>query len=75
MERGEDKLLQLDIVPLTGSGKCPSNIRKPIEPFELRGKRKTKAMCSNPLAQVLSVKTSSDHLWHVNFRPACNSLA
>ena len=32
-------------------------------------------MRSNPLAQVLSVKTSSDHLWHVNFPPACNSFA
>ena len=32
-------------------------------------------MCSNPLEQVLCVKTSSDHLWHVNFFSACNSLA
>ena len=43
MEKGDDKLLELDLVTLTGGGKCPSNIRKPIEPFELRGKRKNQS--------------------------------
>ena len=41
--RGEEKQLHPDLVPLTGRGKCPSNIRTPIEPFELRGKRKNQS--------------------------------
>ena len=43
MERGEEKQLYLDLAPLPERSKCASNFREPMEPFELRGKRKNQS--------------------------------